>query len=411
MLYFRNTELAKLYDISEKTVRNWIKQAQGGKLEFDLYTADNGKTYLADTTRNTLAVEALIANNKKYVNGRTHKVVWATDEFDTIFSWSQKYDIISHLEKFNEFLFHYAHLGRGEEICAQYFERLWSEPVLNSQSFSDKFFKEHELSILDLFPQDYKINIIELGGRTALTTKYLIERLHQQNRLGVYVDIDISPGMLVRNQSNLQRLFGEDVHYAHYNKDVVRERFDDVILCSSTDESKARNLVMLLGGTSHAFNNITLAYDNIRESINSDDYFMLSTKVDSEDARHYFDFNPSYQNELLPIKELFLIELLNIDKTFYDVEQFYDEQERQRKIQVRLKLDVTVKFKLEQGTKSIDFKKNETILLWRFWHQTMEEITQEMSECGFNVMQAFKSPDEQYAMIIAKVKADKVNHR
>lgn len=408
MLYFRNTELAKLYDISEKTVRNWIKQAQGGKLEFDLYTADNGKTYLADTTRNTLAVEALIANNKKYVNGRTHKAVWATDEFDKTFSRKQKYDIISHLEKFNEFPFHYAHVGRSAEVCAQYYDRLFVEPILNPQTFSSKFLSDHEISILELFG-DQKINVVELGGRTALTTKDFISTLHDLGQLGSYVDVDVSNDMIKLNRSNIEKWFNDDISYVASQKDVTRDRFDDVLISCADDIS--RNLVMLLGGTLSSFNDKKFALLNIRQSLMSNDYFMLSTKLDSEASRRYFDFNPSYQGELLPLKELFLIELLNIDKTFYDVEQFYDEQERQRRIQVRLKFDVTVKFKLEQGTKSIDFKKNETILLWRFWHQTMEEIIQEFNECGFNVMQAFKSPDEQYAMIIAKVKADKVNHR
>ena len=113
MRYFRNTELAKLYDISEKTVRNWIKQSKDGKLDFDIYTDEKGKSYIAETTKNSLLIKDQIEENKKYRNSKTHKVVKPTQKFYEIYTWPQIYDIISHLEKFNEFPFYYSHCGDG----------------------------------------------------------------------------------------------------------------------------------------------------------------------------------------------------------------------------------------------------------------------------------------------------------
>lgn len=408
MRYFRNTELAKLYDISEKTVRNWIKQSKEGKLNFDIYTDEKGRAYIAETTKNTLLIKDQIEGNKKYRNSKTHKVVEPKQEFYDIYTSSQIYDIISHLEKFNEFLFHYAHMGNGSQIFADYYLRLKMERILNTQAFSDDFLKNYENGILQLFPQDALINVIELGSRTALTTQDFIKSLQKRKKLSKYISVDISKDMLNINQANITKWFGNDIDHVLYKRDVIRDRLDDILLESSVDNTK--NLILFLGGILHAFNDRSLALRNIHESMGVDDYFMVSTKLDSEPARRYFDFNPTFESELLPQKERFLVDVLNIEPSFYDVEQYYDEQERQRKIQVRLKFDVTVKFKLQKGTKSLDFKKGESIMLWRFWHQTMEEMVQEFTECGFNVVQAIKSPDEQYAMLIAKVRTDKNKH-
>jgi uncharacterized SAM-dependent methyltransferase len=217
--------------------------------------------------------------------------------------------------------------------------------------------------------------------------------------------------MLTRNKNNFQKWFGKNIKTRYICRDILREGFGDITLAHTNDGGAEGNLILLLGGTSHAFHRPSVAYMNIRQSMTTKDIFMVSTKLDSDMSRRYFDFNPTYNPKLLPTKELFLVHLLNLDETIYDVEQFYDDVQRQRVIQIRLKFDVTLVFQLENGIKSIDFKRGEAIMLWRFWHQTMEELQQELSDCGFNVMQAVKSPDEQYAMVVAKVRTDKVNHR
>ena len=65
MKYFKNTELAKLYNVSEKSVRNWIEATKKGKLQLQLYEGGS-KAYIANTTKNTLMLEDLVEKGKKY---------------------------------------------------------------------------------------------------------------------------------------------------------------------------------------------------------------------------------------------------------------------------------------------------------------------------------------------------------
>ena len=67
--YFKNTELAKIYNVSEKSVRNWIQAARSGKLDLQLYE-HNGRLAIANITKNTETIKKLAENGKKYKNSR-----------------------------------------------------------------------------------------------------------------------------------------------------------------------------------------------------------------------------------------------------------------------------------------------------------------------------------------------------
>jgi uncharacterized SAM-dependent methyltransferase len=407
MRYFKNSELARMYGISEKTVRNWIKSAQAGNLELDLYAGTKGRVHIAETIKNDQLIQKLVNINKKYTNSRTHKVISFPPEFYKTYSEAQQIDIVDHLEKFNEFPFHYVHMAEGAQICASYYDRLQNESAYNSQAYSSKVFLDYYTHITGLF-QDL-INVIELGGRTGLVLQSFIEKLDDQGKLAKYIDIDISNELLKRNEHNIKRSLRGD-KYESYQRDITRERFTDVTMKNSTTANTA-NLVTLLAGTMSNFTDKSIAYKNIHRSLGYRDHLILTCKVDSPEARRYFDFDPTFNKKLITQRDLFLANMMGLDESYFEIEQMYDKAEKARKIQARLKFDITLTFELDGKTKKLEFSKGESILLWRVWHQTMDEIVQEMTECGFNVMQATKSPDEQYAMVIAKIRTDKVNHR
>jgi len=63
-----------------------------------------------------------------------------------------------------------------------------------------------------------------------------------------------------------------------------------------------------------------------------------TTKLDTQDTRRYFDFNlQPGETKLADIHGL-VVELLNIDRTFYDVELGYDPNLKQRFERIRLKV-------------------------------------------------------------------------
>src|ERR1700733_15160839 len=101
MKYFKNTELAKLYIVSEKSVSNCIVAARQGKLELELTEAGD-KFYITNTSRNTNTVESLVKRGKKYKNTRGAKVVHPIAKFYELYSQKQIVDIISNIDVYRE---------------------------------------------------------------------------------------------------------------------------------------------------------------------------------------------------------------------------------------------------------------------------------------------------------------------
>src|SRR5258708_4775480 len=101
MRYFKNIELAKLYAISEGTVRRWIDASQNSKLDLQLFEHD-GMSSIANTTKNLQMVEDLVAKGKKSSNVRWRKSVTPAAEFYDLYNDDQICDIISNLEIHHE---------------------------------------------------------------------------------------------------------------------------------------------------------------------------------------------------------------------------------------------------------------------------------------------------------------------
>lgn len=407
MKYFKHTELARLVGVSEKTVRNWAQLSSQNKMIFDV-VENKGKIYIANTTHNVLQARKLVESNKKFHNTRTLKTVRPTENFYKTYSPDHIIDIINSLERSGELPFHYCHIGPMSRLCADYYDRLRAEPILNPQSFSSNYFTEHANDILTYFPKGQQVNVVELGGRTGLTIIDFVKIVHDKDLLNTYLNIDLSKELIEINRKNVTKAIGNKVQAIQ--KDILQGRFTNV-LSTIRGNNNVANLVCLLGGTLNAFSDRSIALQNIQKSMGTGDYFVISTKLDSEDARRYFDFNPVFTRGVLPVKEKWLIDQLGVDQSMYDVEMFYDEKNMERKIQVRLRYDIDMLIELPDRTHILHFRKADVILLWRFAHQTLDTMMQELRDNGFKIVQAATSPDEQYGIVISRIQTDKVNHR
>ncbi len=408
MKYFKNSELARQYNISEKTVRNWILGADAGKNELEIFVDDRSRAYIADTVRNELIIEKMTILGKKYRNSKTHKVLHVSDELYKYYTHGQIQDIVMHLDKSAEFPFQYSHMGpRGVEINDGYYRRLTQDNKPNSQAFTVQAINENISLIKSYMQTSQSINIVEIGGRTGLIAKSLISIFLVDDYLARYVDVDVSSDMVRCAQTTVRDHYGDGMHFQGYVRDIHKQQIDDILFDARIDNNLADNLVIFAGSTLFNLASPKQALNNISNSLASRDLFILTMKLDSSLARRYFDFGPKFENKLLSPGEKYMLDLLNIDEDCCEIEQIYDEELRIRKAQARLKYDITLVFNIKGKEKRIDFSKGEAILLWRYWHKNLEEIEDMMREAGFTVMQATKSPDEQFGMIIARVKSQR----
>lgn len=66
---------------------------------------------------------------------------------------------------------------------------------------------------------------------------------------------------------------------------------------------------------------------------------------------------------------------------------------------------VGIKFELKDEVRNINLNKGEVSLLWRYWHQTPEEVNRQFSRTDFELFQASQTEDHDYMMIMAEIKS------
>lgn len=405
MQYYKNTDLAKLYNTSEKSVRNWIQATLDGKLDLQLYKV-NDKYYIANVTKNTVLIEQLVEKGKKYKNSRGIKVVRPTQKFYDTFSSKQIFDIISSLTIHRELPLKYSYVDGGATYWDKYAQRLLDEHGPNMLNSTVNLLDSNIDHIESILNTHKKVNVIDLGPGNALPIRNILEYLISKDKLDRYIALDISKEMLVIAEENIKAWFGETINYEGYVRDFSHERFDDLLAedFARGDDDLPVNLVFLLGGTLCNLRSPNTALQAINASLGVNDVMIYSTKLDTPNSRRFFDFNISAEAQVLAPRHRLVLELLGIDDSLYEVEQLFDQEKQARLICVKLKVAVSIEFQLARGVRRIELNKGESILLWRYLHQNALNIIDQFDQCDFNLQQAIKSYDQEYFLLTSKIK-------
>lgn len=409
MLYFKNSELADTYHVSVRTVRNWIKLAKEGKLDLTLH-ADAGHAYVSNTTGNIARIEELVKKGKKFRPHHTIKSVTPKPEFYSLFTQAQIYDIVSNLELHHEVPRDYNYIGKGAGNWDRYAERLEKEDAENLLNMTRKLLSDNELYIDSLLSEYDKVNIVDIGVGNALPVRDLLAHFLEKKRLGRYIAIDISQDMLEIAHRNIKKWFNNDVEFEDYAFDINKEGFANILAEDYLNPSgkKVGNLILFLGGTLQNFRKRDSVLHVVNGSMNSNDLFIHTQKLDSEVTRRYFDFNsqPADGSSLAP-NHRFIFDLLNIGDECYAVEMGYDPDTKARYIRVRLKLALNIKFNFDNGgERAINLDKGESILLWRAWQDEFLDVLQRLDKNDFYTLHSSQTKDRNYLMTISQVKRD-----
>jgi uncharacterized SAM-dependent methyltransferase len=401
MKYFKNTELAKLHHVSEKSIRNWIDAAQAGKLNLQLFD-NNGKHFIANTAKNTRTIENLVEKGKKYKNTRGLKTTSPSPQFYEFYSQQQTTDIIAHLADRKEIPFQYTYFDGGAEHWDDYTNRLMKEQTPNILNQTVDLLERGMGNLTNLVPKGRKINIVDLGPGNGLPVRRLLSQLLEQGSLHRYIAIDSSQEMLDILEKNITGWFKGKVQYEGYVRDFSYVRFDDILAKDYIGEEAdiPINIVLVLGGTLNNFKQPEYSLQTINQSLRLGDLVVYTGWLDTVNARRYFDFALG-PNQRLRVEILF--DLLGLDKSLYEYELTFINEERTRYGFLCPKVDISLRFNLEKGAQYVELHKNERILVWRHWHKRAIEMVNLFDENDFELVQATKSPDEQYLMLISRV--------
>lgn len=405
MKYFKNTELAKMYRVSEKSVRNWIQATQQGKTNLLLYE-ENGRAFIANTPQNTALISELAEKGKKYKNRRVSKVIYPKQSLYETFSTKQILDIISGVTIHHEIPLQYNYIHEGAEFWDKYANRLASDNVSNIITGTVTLI-DNNLEELDrLLASNKKVNIIDLGPGNGLPVKSLLAHFIENDRLNRYIGIDISQDILDITGKHVKEWFGDKVNFEGHVRDFSTERFDDLFVedYANDEQDMPINLVLLLSGTICNFRSPQQALQVINNSLGPKDLFLYTTKLDTPTTRLYFDLGVETKPNPKDYLFHFIVDMLNLDESLYEMDQYFDAQKGARSISLRPKVDLTIKVKFDKGERTIELDKGEPILLWRYWHFSALDVINQFDAADFSFMQAVKSPSQEYLLLISRIK-------
>ncbi len=405
MKYYRNTELARLYHVSEKSVRNWIEATEQKRLNLQLYI-ENGKPFVANTPQNGLIIEQLVEKGRKYKNSRGFKVISPIPKFYETYSAKQILDIISNLTIHKEIPLQYSYVDGGADYWDKYAERLMHEEAPNVLTSTIDLLDARLHDLSKIIGSDKQVNIIDLGPGNGKPIQHLLNHFLNTDQLKRYIAIDISKEMLQITENHTKELFGDRVNFEGYVRDFSKEHFDDLFAedYAGDDDNIPINLVVLLSGTICNFRSPSQALKAINSSLGINDLFLYTTKLDTPNSRRYFDLG--IESTPRPADFLFklALDLLNIDESLYEIDQFFDETKRARFISMRPTVDLAIEFKLAHGTRRVTLHKNEPILLWRYWHYDTLGVINEFDATDFDLIHATKTNDQEYLLSISRIK-------
>lgn len=384
MLYFKHSELVDKYHVSLKTVHNWIDAAKLGKLELELFERNN-RTYIADNISNLVVLNKLAEQGKKYRNARFHKTITPKAEFYEIFNRRQILDIISNLTIHREIPRQYNYFDNGANNWEELQKQLASENKPNTLSNTIDLLHINLDSIKRLIGEHTKVNVLDLGVGNAMPSRELLGFLHNLGILHRYIAIDISKSMLGIAERNINKWFDNKIKFEGYIRDITYERFDDLIVDDMLhkDADKTINLVLFVGGTPVNFrsfdDSLKVAYGSMVEG----DLLIYTGKPDTEESRRYFNFNKIPNSSLLSPNHSYMLDLLGIDDSLYNVEMGYNAKKRMRYICVKLKTALTIKFKFNDLERNVHIDKGDSLLLLRVWHISALETTSKFENAGY----------------------------
>lgn len=413
MKYFKNTELAKLYHVSEKSVRNWIEAAEAGKLDLQLFDK-NSKKFIANTSKNTVLIEKQVEKGKKFKNTRGLRTIAPSKEFYQIYNREQIVDMVTNITIHKEIPLQYGYLNGGADSWDDYAKRLVNEEASN--------ILKNTVELLDLQGQyldrivgdERKVNVIDLGPGNGLPLRSTLARLVEQGRLDRYIAIDVSKDMLAILRKNIDEWFEGKVKIETHVRNFAEERFDDLLIEDRIHKDTPANLVFLLGGT---VSNMRLPEHTLRVINNSlapDDVVMCSGYLDTPYMRRYFDLSGSAVSAQKPDQaaprfvkpgvRMMVPSLLRIDEQLCEYEVAFSESHQSRIQWLKPKVDLLLQLELGAETWEIELRKDDPILVWRHRHFTLPGIIDFFDKNDFAVTQASKSTDGNYFLVASKIK-------
>ena len=405
MRYFKNKELVALYNVSDKTIRNWIASSRAGKLDLKLLE-EKGRYHIADSMANNYLLEKLANRGKKYRNNRNHKDIHPSNDFYRYFNTSQVIEIANSLENYHAIPWHCAYYGEAASYWDRYLKELFKSgrPNLVTNTIETL---NLSMPYIDNIIKDYEfVNIVNVCIGNNLGVRDTLSHLRATGKLKRFICLDISPDILRIGEQNMREWFGDSIVMEPHVLDIREQTFRDIMAANpyAADASKTINLIFFVCGPLVNFHNPDTILNTLGRSMNKQDLLFVSLKRNTAQTRKFFDFNTSSDKTALGGHHDSMPQILNIDDSVYVPEQVTDTRKQIRYIRLRLTKSISIHFETENYTKTVGLSRNDLITTW-FAHQYHDQdVIKLHHDAGLTPISVTQSRDNQLNLLISQIK-------
>ncbi|HJP96658.1 MAG TPA: L-histidine N(alpha)-methyltransferase [Candidatus Saccharimonadales bacterium] len=333
------------------------------------------------------------------------KTITPDDELYQLYSTAELENLIANLRLHHEIPLQYSYFGKGAQSWDAYAKRMTDEGTTNIITVGAQLLALNDAYVEGLLAGYKKVNVIDITIGNAMPVRPFLQQLLDMQKQVTYTGLDFSPDILAIVKNNIQMWFKGKIPFTGHRIDINYDRFDQIICNNDPD---AINIILYFGGMASNFKTPATSFRIIHDSLGERDLFMYDDKLDTPVSRKFFDFNPEPINQsvtqILSPRHQWLLDILNIDPSLYEVEMTFDHKAFERRIQVKLKEDICVYFSFNGVRKSADLDKHDTILLVRVTHNSAQDIYELLDKTGFDLLHASHTPDTQYLLSISRIK-------
>jgi hypothetical protein len=84
----------------------------------------------------------------------------------------------------------------------------------------------------------------------------------------------------------------------------------------------------------------------------------------------------------------------------------FNEEKRARSISCIPSIDLTIKFELPHGTRYVELRKGQPILLWRHWHKDAIDVINQFDQSSYDIMHVLRTVNQEYMLSVLKIKVE-----
>ena len=399
MSFFRNSQIAKMYDVSPTTVTNWILASKKGLNDLELVTIGKRKV-LVDSDFNRNLISKLKSKGKKHIGRDFVKTCEVNPKLYEVFNDKQLSEIYCSLSTKLEIPYKFTYIDKGADLWDLSYKAIYNGPedALNNDAIKEENLLVNNLdSYLTKLKKYKKIHIIDVGCGNGEPAIKILNQLFEDNFEVEYTAVDISKRMIEIDKDILLSKFPKMKHNTKVI-DMDKENLSDVTVTTKSEDTV--NLILFLGSTLGNYTKDTIILRQLYNSMSSGDLLMIGTALAHED-----DNMSSYKpNQYHFNRTVWILDYLGFEDCYDKNSLTVVEPEKLRETRkVNILKNVRTEIKIFGNTLPLELKEFDDILVYKFSWYTELELVEEVVKQGFRIEHFTTNRERNYGLMLLGV--------